>query len=85
MLVNISGVRSWVTATLVVPHINYGKLCIGQNVFHFINCQFYRYAHYDNNPSFSDFNPFGGWSKPSIKQYSADRSICGAGVDLNYY
>ena len=30
MLVNPSGVRSWVTATLVAPHINYGKLCIGQ-------------------------------------------------------
>lgn len=43
------------------------------------------YAHYDNDPSFSDFSPFGGWSRPSIKQYSADRSICGAGVDLNYY
>ena len=26
------------------------------------------YAHYDNNPSFSDFSPFGGWSKPAIKQ-----------------
>jgi GH25 family lysozyme M1 (1,4-beta-N-acetylmuramidase) len=27
------------------------------------------YAHYDNNPSFSDFSSFGGWSKPTIKQY----------------
>ncbi len=25
------------------------------------------YAHYDGNPSFSDFSPFNGWSKPSIK------------------
>jgi len=26
------------------------------------------YAHYDNNPSFSDFQPFGGWTKPYMKQ-----------------
>ena len=36
-----------------------------------------RYAHYDNNPSFSDFSPFGGWSKPSIKQYAGDATECG--------
>jgi hypothetical protein len=35
------------------------------------------YAHYDDNPSFSDFSPFGGWSKPSIKQYRGDASVCG--------
>lgn len=44
-----------------------------------------RYAHYDGNPSFSDFRPFGGWSKPAIKQYAGDKTECGAGVDLNYY
>ena len=42
------------------------------------------YAHYDNNPSFSDFSPFGGWTKPSLKQYNGDLSICGAGVDVNW-
>jgi len=26
------------------------------------------YPHYDNNPSFSDFKPFGGWTKPYMKQ-----------------
>ena len=45
----------------------------------------FRYAHYDNDPSFSDFKPFGGWSKPSIKQYAGDKTVCGAGVDLNFY
>lgn len=44
-----------------------------------------RYAHYDGKPSFSDFRPFGGWSKPAIKQYAGDKTECGAGVDLNYY
>ena len=54
-------------------------------VFVLAGHQFYRYAHYDNDPSFGDFNPFGGWKEPAIKQYSGDRTICGAGVDLNYY
>lgn len=43
------------------------------------------YAHYDNNPSFSDFVPFGGWTTPSIKQYNDDTTACGIKVDLNYY
>ena len=43
------------------------------------------YPHYDNSASFSDFVPFGGWSKPAIKQYAGDVSFCGAGVDKNYY
>jgi GH25 family lysozyme M1 (1,4-beta-N-acetylmuramidase) len=43
------------------------------------------YAHYDNNPSFSDFSPFGGWSKPAIKQYAGDVSFCSAGWDKNFY
>jgi GH25 family lysozyme M1 (1,4-beta-N-acetylmuramidase) len=43
------------------------------------------YAHYDNNPSFSDFSAFGGWSKPAIKQYAGDVTLCSAGVDKNYY
>jgi hypothetical protein len=43
------------------------------------------YAHYDGNPSFGDFSPFGGWSRPSIKQYRGDASLCGVGVDENYY
>eukprot|EP00049_Salpingoeca_infusionum_P017566 m.353485 g.353485 ORF g.353485 m.353485 type:complete len:243 (+) comp16772_c0_seq1:62-790(+) len=43
------------------------------------------YAHYDGNPSFSDFEPFGGWSAPSIKQYQGTTSMCSAGVDLSWY
>lgn len=43
------------------------------------------YAHYDNKASFSDFTAFGGWSKPHMKQYKGDTTLCGAGVDLNYY
>lgn len=43
------------------------------------------YAHYDSNPSYSDFTEFGGWTKPSIKQYQGTTSTCSASVDLNYY
>jgi hypothetical protein len=43
------------------------------------------YAHYDGSPSFSDFVAFGGWTKPTIKQYQGDTTLCGAGVDKNFY
>lgn len=42
------------------------------------------YAHYDNNPSFSDFSSFGGWSSPHAKQYAGDTTQCNLGVDKNY-
>jgi hypothetical protein len=43
------------------------------------------YAHYDNSASFSDFAAFGGWTKPAIKQFQGDTTLCGAGVDKNFY
>jgi len=43
------------------------------------------YPHYDNNPSYSDWYNFGGWTKPSIKQYTGTTSTCGASVDQNFY
>lgn len=43
------------------------------------------YPHYDGSPSFSDFTPFAGWTKPAIKQYVGDTTACGLGVDLDYY
>jgi len=42
------------------------------------------YAHYDSNPSFSDFSAFGGWSSPHAKQYQGDVTQCSLGVDKNY-
>lgn len=51
-----------------------------------VDCSYcHRYAHYDNDPSFDDFSPFGGWSNPAMKQYAGDKNECGVGVDLNYY
>ena len=45
------------------------------------------YPHYESppNPSYSDWVSFGGWSKPAIKQYKGTTTLCGAGVDENYY
>ena len=46
------------------------------------------YAHYETppNPTFSDFAPFGGWTKPSAKQYydGLHGPMCGVGVDNNF-
>jgi len=45
------------------------------------------YAHYDNNPSFSDFSSykFGGWTSPTMKQYAGDATECSTDVDKDYY
>ena len=43
------------------------------------------YAHYDGVASFSDWRNFGGWTKPNIKQYIGDTTLCGAGVDYSWY
>lgn len=42
------------------------------------------YPHYDNNPSFSDFSSFGGWTTPYAKQYWNTNTYCSQGVDLNW-
>mmetsp|Transcript_1012 Transcript_1012/g.1578 ORF Transcript_1012/g.1578 Transcript_1012/m.1578 type:complete len:244 (+) Transcript_1012:9-740(+) len=43
------------------------------------------YAHYDNKKSFADFQPFGGWKEPAVKQYAGDVSGCGCSFDANVY
>ena len=43
------------------------------------------YAHYDHNPSFSDFSSFGGWTKPSIKQYWDGVGYCGISSDADWH
>jgi len=42
------------------------------------------YAHYDNNPSFSDYVKFGCWATPHAKQYAGDVTVCSMGIDKNY-
>jgi hypothetical protein len=50
------------------------------------------YPHYQKpaDPSFDDFVEFGGWTKPSIKQYADgyapgyNSPMCGVGVDNNW-
>eukprot|EP00658_Telonema_sp_P-2_P007858 TRINITY_DN12929_c0_g1_i2.p1 TRINITY_DN12929_c0_g1~~TRINITY_DN12929_c0_g1_i2.p1 ORF type:complete len:214 (+),score=67.30 TRINITY_DN12929_c0_g1_i2:188-829(+) len=43
------------------------------------------YAHYDGRKTFSDYTRFGGWSKPSIKQYGDSVGICGINADADWY
>ncbi|CAL6067397.1 Glycosyl_hydrolase family 25 protein [Hexamita inflata] len=43
------------------------------------------YPHYDDWQSFDDFQEFGGWSEPNIKQYAGDESECSTTVDRNFY
>ncbi len=43
------------------------------------------YAHYDKKQTFDDFKPFGGWTTPNIKQFNGDISVCGVGIDENFY
>jgi len=43
------------------------------------------YAHYDGNPSFSDFSPFAGWGIPAMKQYNGNVDVCSFDVDQNWY
>jgi hypothetical protein len=43
------------------------------------------YPHWDGGENFGDFSPFGGWSKPAMKQYRGNSNLCGVGVDLSWY
>lgn len=42
------------------------------------------YARYNNQMNFGDFRPFGGWTRPYIKQYVGDVKVCGVDVDKNW-
>jgi GH25 family lysozyme M1 (1,4-beta-N-acetylmuramidase) len=42
------------------------------------------YAHYDGQPTFDDFIPFGGWGRPTIKQFNDQGAKCGVSYDLNW-
>lgn len=44
------------------------------------------WARYDGQETwYNDWQAFGCWSKPTVKQYQGTTSLCGAGVDLNWY
>ena len=42
------------------------------------------YAHYDWVENFSDFDAFGGWTTPYMKQYAGEAITCNFDVDYNY-
>jgi hypothetical protein len=41
------------------------------------------YISSDNKKDFNDFKPFGGWKKPTAKQYDQDKVVCNNHVNLN--
>ncbi|KAH3765864.1 Glycoside hydrolase, superfamily [Pelomyxa schiedti] len=43
------------------------------------------YPHWDDNLSFSDFVPFGGWTEPTMKQYSDKEHICSLNEDADWW
>ena len=43
------------------------------------------YAHYDNVKAFSDFKPFGGWTKPAMKQFTDNSKLCGVVFDEDFF
>ena len=43
------------------------------------------YANWNGRETFSDFAPFGGWTKPNMKQHTGDTKLCNFDVDLNFY
>lgn len=43
------------------------------------------YAHYDGDATCRSFSPFGGWNKPTMKQYIGDTVMCGGGIDISSY
>jgi hypothetical protein len=42
------------------------------------------YTQHDHEKSFNDFQAFGGWRKPSIKQFISDVKECGVVLDKNF-
>ena len=44
------------------------------------------YAAYDGETNFNDFEPFGGWTSPAMKQYDDHGdSSCSVSVDVDWY
>ena len=42
------------------------------------------YVQNDGEASFSGFQPFGGWTSPSVKQYTTGSHLCGISSNLDY-
>ena len=43
-----------------------------------------RYSEYDNQPTFDDFKPFGGWKEPVMKQYTQNSKDCVDNLNLDF-
>ncbi len=43
------------------------------------------YPHYDNDDQMDTFKPFGGFTKPFMKQHKNTHTVCNAVIDGNFY
>jgi len=43
------------------------------------------YADYDDQQNFNDWEAFGGWTKPEMKQYEGGIIKCNLNIDLDWY
>lgn len=78
-----NGILLWAPGTVALTTLSGNLLAaVAESVGSLLT---HRYAHYDGEQNYNDFSPFGGWSRPSIKQYAGDASLCGLDVDLNWY
>lgn len=84
----VSNIRVWEQPSTMVRVIVLSSSCLALGILwqfnstlklHFDNIQYhsFRYAHYDNNTSFTDFVSFGGWTSPYAKQYAGTSTVCG--------
>lgn len=39
---------------------------------------------WDGRPNLNNFGPFAGWRRCVIKQYLANKVVCGVGIDVNF-
>lgn len=42
------------------------------------------YTGWDNKANFENFEPFGGWKVPAVKQFSDTTELCGISVNKNW-
>jgi hypothetical protein len=73
-----AGERMGVEVGIYTSESQWQPIACGSTVFSHLKLW---YPHYDYTPNFSDFQPFGGWSSPFMKQYTGTTSICGTQID----
>jgi hypothetical protein len=63
-------------------HYEWGLVCGSWSGLSSFPCW---YADYDGEQNFDDFESYGGWTQPNVKQFNGDQTVCGLDMDLNWY